>query len=70
MANLPRRQHLERRETGMIRCGLKIKPRSGMPMWDALADSFLDLPLLSIDYRLHESFICENYRDEAPGELN
>jgi hypothetical protein len=33
-----------------------------MSMRDALPDSFLDLPLLSADYRLHEGFICENYK--------
>jgi hypothetical protein len=65
MANLPKRQHLERRGTGMTRYALKSKSSSGMSMRDALLDPFLDLPLLSTDYYLHESFICKNFKDEA-----
>jgi hypothetical protein len=68
VVQLVRRRHLERQRTGMTRCGLKLNQETGMAMWDELVDSVLGFSILSTYYRLHESFIFENFRDEAPGK--
>lgn len=62
VAQLIRRRHLERRRTDMTRCGLKLKSRSGMAMWDGLWPICVDLPVPHLQHRLRERFVCDDFK--------
>jgi hypothetical protein len=46
----------------MMRCGLKIESRSGMPMWDGLWPIFVDPPVPTAQHRLRERFVYYGFK--------